>query len=279
MDEISANIIPVKVSESVTVGAGNLVLLAGPCVIESEALCRDVAGRVKEICVSLDIPFVFKSSFDKANRSSINSFRGPGLEEGLRILEDIKKDFGVPVVTDVHETYQVKAAAEVADILQIPAYLCRQTDLITACCQSGRVTNVKKGQFLAPEQVKHIIGKAREAGGTDKLLLTERGSCFGYNTLVNDFRAIPIMRALGCPVVFDATHSVQEPGAMADKSGGRREFIPCLSKSAIVCGADAMFMEVHPEPEKAMSDGTNMLAMNDLEPLLKQLIKIKEALT
>jgi 2-dehydro-3-deoxyphosphooctonate aldolase (KDO 8-P synthase) len=254
--------------------AGNrLILIAGPCVIESEKLCLSVAASLKRTCARLGIFYVFKASYDKANRTSSKSFRGPGVEEGLRILKTVRDRIGVPVLTDVHTAEQTKSAAAVADILQIPAFLCRQTDLINTAVQTGRIVNIKKGQFLSPAEMGEVTAKAKAAGG-NKLLLTERGTTFGYNNLVSDMRAIPIMRRYGFPVIFDATHSVQLPGGGGDKSSGQREFAPVLARSALAAGADGIFLETHPNPNKALSDGPNMIPLDEVPALLKSLLKV-----
>lgn len=256
------------------VGEGHpLAVIAGPCVIESLDLCRAVAAHAQAVCRDLGLPFVFKASFDKANRTSADSFRGGGLDAGLETLAAIKAEFGVPVLTDIHETWQVKPVAEVVDVLQIPAFLSRQTDLLVAAGESGRVVNVKKGQFLAPWDMKNVVDKVT-ATGNQNLLLTERGASFGYNTLVVDMRSLPILRALGYPVVFDATHSVQQPGGQGTTSGGQREFIPPLMRAAVAVGVDALFLEVHPTPEKALSDSTTMLPLADLRVLLETAVAI-----
>ncbi len=252
------------------------VLIGGPCAIESEASVLRHAGQISKIAQKLKIPYVFKSSYDKANRSSVKSYRGPGLKKGLAILAKVKKEFGLPVLSDVHCREDVRPAQEVLDILQIPAFLCRQTDLLTAAGKSGRIVNVKKGQFLSPWEIKNVIQKV-EATGNKNILITERGVSFGYQNLVNDFRAVPIIRGFGYPLVFDATHSVQLPGGEGSFTGGRPEFIPTLARCAIAAGADALFLEIHEEPGKALSDGTNMLALNRLENLLKNLIEIRRA--
>ena len=250
-----------------------LILIAGPCVIESGKLCLDVAFELKKTCARLGIFYVFKASYDKANRTSSKSYRGPGVEEGLRILQTVRDRVGVPILTDVHTAEQTTSAAAVADILQIPAFLCRQTDLINAAVQTGRIVNLKKGQFLSPAEMGEVAAKAKAAGGR-KLLLTERGTTFGYNNLVSDMRAIPIMRQFGFPVIFDATHSVQLPGGGGDKSSGQREFAPVLARSALAAGADGIFLETHPNPDKALSDGPNMIPLNELPALLKSLLKV-----
>lgn len=254
-----------------------LALISGPCVIESEDFSLKMAEEIKKICDRLNISYIFKSSFDKANRTSINSFRGPTLEEGLETLQKIKEKVGVPILTDIHESYQAATVAQVADVLQIPAFLCRQTDLLLAAAATGRAINVKKGQFLAPWDMKNVVKKLEE-GGAKNILLTERGTSFGYNALVVDFRSLPQMRALGYPVVFDATHSVQMPGGQGTKSGGQREFVPYLAKAATAVGIDALFMEVHENPEVALSDGPNMVPLAELEGILKQILIIREGL-
>jgi len=251
-----------------------LILIGGPCVIEDEKSTFKLAEKISKIARELKTPYVFKASFDKANRSSIRSFRGPGLEKGLKILARVKKEFKLPILTDFHSAEQAGPVAEVADILQIPAFLCRQTDLLFAAAATGKIVNVKKGQFLSPWEAKNMIHKLEEVG-CKKILLTERGTSFGYNNLVNDFRAIPIMRGFGYPVVYDATHSVQVPGGKGTASGGMSEFIPTLARCAVVAGADAVFMEIHENPDKALSDGPNALALTQLEPLLKKLIALK----
>ncbi|MHB9036419.1 MAG: 3-deoxy-8-phosphooctulonate synthase [Armatimonadota bacterium] len=254
-----------------------LVLIAGPCVIESEELCLEVAREAKRICDDLGISYVFKASFDKANRTSVDSFRGPGLEKGLAILASVKSKLGLPVLTDVHETFQAKLIAEVADILQIPAFLCRQTDLIVAAAETGKCVNIKKGQFLAPWDMKNSVGKARSTGNQN-ICLTERGVSFGYNTLVVDMTSLPIMRDLGCPVVFDATHAVQRPGGLGNSSGGAREFVPHLVRAAVAVGVDALFMEIHPDPSNAMCDAASMLSLADLPKVLSDAVAIERAL-
>lgn len=253
-----------------TFGDGRLALIAGPCVIESYAHAFMMARECAKSARRAGLDFVFKSSFDKANRSSVESFRGPGMKQGLEILRRIKEELGVPVLTDVHDVSQVEKVAEVADILQIPAFLCRQTDLITAAAQTGRAVNIKKGQFLAPEDARNIVLKAR-AAGCEKLLLTERGVSFGYNNLVVDMRAFPVMRGFGAPVVFDVTHSLQLPGGLGHATGGQPQFIEPLARAGVACGVDAVFMEVHDNPEKAPSDGPNMLPLARLSPLLENL--------
>ncbi|MGQ9806159.1 MAG: 3-deoxy-8-phosphooctulonate synthase [Chlorobiales bacterium] len=253
-----------------------LALIAGPCVIENESFTLKMAESIASICMRLAVPFIFKSSFDKANRTSINGFRGGGMEEGLKILEKVKKEIGVPVLTDIHESYQADPVAEVVDVLQIPAFLCRQTDLLLAAAKTGKAINVKKGQFLSPMEMKQVAKKLESGGGVN-ILLTERGTTFGYNNLVVDFRSLPQMRALGYPVVFDATHSVQMPGGLGEKSGGDRRYAPILARAAVAVGCDALFMEVHENPDIAPSDGANMIFLSNLEPLLSQLLKLRDA--
>jgi 2-dehydro-3-deoxyphosphooctonate aldolase (KDO 8-P synthase) len=243
-------------------------LIAGPCVVESEQLQMDVAGQLKEMTSALGIPFIFKSSYDKANRSSGKSFRGPGMEKGLEILAKVRKTLGVPILTDVHTQEDVAAVAKVVDVLQTPAFLCRQTDFIHAVARAGRPVNIKKGQFLAPGDMKNVVDKAREASGTDNIMVCERGASFGYNNLVSDMRALAIMRETGCPVVFDATHSVQLPGGQGSTSGGQREFVPVLARAAIATGVAGVFMETHPDPAKALSDGPNAWPLGKMKDLL-----------
>ena len=251
-------------------------LIAGPCVIESEENVMLVAKKIKEITDELDIPFVFKSSFDKANRTSINSFRGPGLEEGLRILNKVKTELNLNVTTDIHEPYQAKEVAKVVDIIQIPAFLCRQTDLLVAAAKTGKTVNVKKAQFLAPWDMKNVVGKLEESGNRD-IMLCERGTSFGYNNLVVDMTGLVEMKKFGYPVVFDATHSVQKPGGKGNCTGGNREYVEYLAKAAIAVGADAIFMEVHPDPDNALSDGPNMVKLDELEEILVKLKKVYQA--
>jgi len=253
-----------------------LFLIAGPCVIENEKLCFQVAASLKKICASLGIFYVFKASFDKANRTSTKSFRGIGIENGLEILAKVRAKFDLPVLTDVHTEAQVAAAAQVVDILQIPAFLCRQTDLIEAAAATGKILNLKKGQFLSPQEMGQVAEKAKRAGAK-KILLTERGTTFGYNNLVADMRSIPIMKSFGFPVVFDATHSVQLPGGGGDKSSGQREFAPVLARAALAVGANGIFLETHPQPEKALSDGPNMIPLGEMKKVLGELEKIHEA--
>lgn len=252
-----------------------LFLIAGPCVIESEQLAIDTAGQLKEITDALGIPFIYKSSYDKANRSSNKTFRGFGMEQGLKILEEVRRQVGVPILTDVHTEEQVEPVAAVVDVLQTPAFLCRQTDFITACAKSGKPVNIKKGQFLAPSDMKNVVQKAKEAnGGIDNIMVCERGASFGYNTLVSDMRSLAIMRETECPVVFDATHSVQQPGGQGDKSGGQREFVPVLARAAVASGIAGIFMETHPDPSKALSDGPNAWPLPKMKDLLAVLIEI-----
>ena len=248
-----------------------MFLIAGPCVVESLQLQLDVAGRLKEICAELALPFVFKSSYDKANRSSHASYRGPGMEEGLRILADVKRHVAVPVLTDVHGEDEIAAAAGVVDVLQTPAFLCRQTDFIQAVARAGRPVNVKKGQFLAPEDMRQVVAKAKAASGADNILVCERGASFGYHNLVADMRSLAIMRDTGCPVVFDATHSVQLPGGKGTSSGGQREFVPVLARAAVAAGVAGLFMETHPKPEEALSDGPNAWPLPRMRALLETL--------
>ena len=262
----------------IKIGDGNpLVLIAGPCVIESEQLCLSVAKRIKAICKSLDIPFIFKSSFDKANRTSIDSFRGPGLKKGLRVLSKVKKDLAIAVLSDVHSKEEIKEAAGVLDIIQIPAFLCRQTDLLLAASKTKRVINIKKGQFLAPWDIQAVIKKV-ESTGNKNILITERGVSFGYNNLVSDFRSLAIIRDFGYPIFYDATHSVQLPSATGRASGGESRFVSGLSRAAVAFGCNGLFVEVHPHPDKAPCDGQNMINLNELEQLLKQIKKIEKVL-
>jgi len=267
----------VKIDSAVTVGGGKLFLIAGPCVLESRRHAFALALQAKTVCGKLGIPFIFKASFDKANRSSIASFRGPGLKKGLRILAEIKRELGVPVLSDVHETAQVEEAAEVLDVLQIPAFLCRQTDLLLAAAKTGKAVNIKKGQFLSPHDMKNAVEKIRSAGNP-KILLTERGTMFGYNNLVVDVRSIPIMKGFGCPVVIDASHSVQRPGGQGASSGGERKFISLIAKAAVAAGADGVFLEVHDNPDKALSDKHNSFHIKELEALCRTLLRIRDAL-
>jgi len=257
--------------DSIKIGANRpLVLIAGPCVIESEEATLRHAERLLTICNGLSMPLIFKASYDKANRTSIGSFRGPGLKEGLKVLAKVKESLGLPVLSDIHSIEQIAPAAEVLDVLQIPAFLCRQTDLLVAAARSGRVINVKKGQFLAPWDMKNVAGKLA-ASGNENIILTERGVSFGYNNLVVDMRSFPVMRASGYPVVFDATHSVQLPGGQGESSGGQREFVEYLSRAAVATGIDGIFMEVHEDPDKALCDGPNSIPLSELPVLLKKL--------
>ena len=248
-----------------------LFVIAGPCVVESQQLAIDTAGELKEICAALAIPFIYKSSYDKANRSSIQSFRGLGMEEGLRILEQVRKQVQVPVLTDVHEIDDIPAVASTVDVLQTPAFLCRQTDFVCAVAAAGRPVNIKKGQFLAPGEMKNVVEKARGASTTDNIMVCERGASFGYNNLVSDMRSLMIMRNTGCPVVFDATHSVQLPGGQGTSSGGQREFVPVLARAAVASGVAGLFMETHPRPEEALSDGPNAWPLPRMRSLLTTL--------
>lgn len=265
----------VKVGNYTIGGGEKLTLLAGPCVLEGLDRCLLIGRTIKEICQRLGINYVFKASFDKANRSSYHSFRGPGMKKGLDMLKTIKEELGVPVVTDIHEANQAKPVAEVADILQIPAFLCRQTDLLHAAAQTGRVVNVKKGQFLAPEDMRNVVDKLHESG-CDQMMLTERGASFGYHNLVVDMRSLPIMRSFGYPVVMDGTHSVQLPGGNGTTSAGNREYVEYLVRAAVAAGVDALFLEVHDNPEEALSDGANMVYLDKLEDLLKDAVAIHE---
>jgi 2-dehydro-3-deoxyphosphooctonate aldolase (KDO 8-P synthase) len=262
----------------IRMGRGHpLFLLAGPCVVESREKTLTIARILKEVCGELGVPLVFKASYDKANRSSKSSFRGRGMEAGLEILAEVKATHGLPLVSDVHESVQVERAAKTLDVLQIPAFLCRQTDLLAACAATGRIVNVKKGQFLAPEDMTNVVAKL-EADGAKRVLLTERGASFGYHTLVTDLRAFPIMARTGWPVVFDGTHSVQRPGGLGDRSGGDREMIPYLVRDAVACGIDGLFLECHDDPDHALSDGPNNLDLKDLPKLLKDVLAIRRAL-
>lgn len=268
---------PVKCVDvgDIRIGGPDLVLIAGPCVVEDAKSTLDAALRLTEICDRNDIPLIFKASFDKANRTSSGSYRGPGLKQGLDILASVKAETGVPVTSDVHGPDQVPFAADVLDLLQIPAFLCRQTDLLKAAADTGKPVNVKKGQFLSPWDVKGIVGKVRDGEG---LVITERGTTFGYNNLVVDFRAFPVIRGLGIPVVYDATHSLQLPGGLGSSSGGMREYIPYLCRGAVACGVDAVFMEVHPDPDRAPCDGPNMWPLGSLEELLRQIVAVRRSL-
>jgi len=251
-----------------------LFLIAGPCVVESRQLQMDVAGRLKEVCSALGLPFIFKSSYDKANRSSGASFRGPGRDEGLRILAEVRGQIGVPVLTDVHTEADIAEVAAVVDVLQTPAFLCRQTDFVRAVARAGRPVNIKKGQFLAPDDMKQVVAKAKAASGADNIIVCERGASFGYHNLVSDMRSIAIMRETGCPVVFDATHSVQLPGGLGTASGGQREFVPVLARAAVAAGVAGVFMETHPEPDKALSDGPNAWPLALMRELLETLMEL-----
>ncbi len=257
-------------------GSGPFLLVAGPCVLENEAHAVFLAREIAAVCASLGVPYIFKASFDKANRSSGSSYRGPGLEKGLAMLGTVKKEAGVPVLSDVHETSQVDRAAEVLDVIQIPALLCRQTDLIVAAARTMKPLNIKKGQFLAPADMRNVLDKALDAGNR-RIMLTERGTSFGYNNLVFDVRSIPVMRSLGCPVLIDASHSVQKPGGEGTRSGGDAEFIPCVAKAGIAVGADGLFLEVHDDPKAALSDRSNSLNLNELKGLLATLLRIRAA--
>jgi 2-dehydro-3-deoxyphosphooctonate aldolase (KDO 8-P synthase) len=252
-----------------------LFLIAGPCVIESQQMAIDTAGQLKEIATALGIPFIYKSSYDKANRSSNSTFRGFGMEQGLKILDEVRRQIGVPILTDVHTEEQVPHVAAVVDVLQTPAFLCRQTDFITACAKSGKPVNIKKGQFMAPGDMRNVVQKAREANGNqDTIMVCERGVSFGYNTLVSDMRGLAIMRETHCPVVFDATHSVQQPGGQGDKSGGQREHVPVLARAAVASGIAGIFMETHPDPSKALSDGPNAWPLHRMKELLEVLVDL-----
>jgi len=252
-------------------------LIAGPCVIESEKLCFAVAVALQKLCAKLGVTYIFKASYDKANRTSSKSFRGPGLDEGLKVLARVRTEFGVPVLTDVHKETEAALAGEVVDILQIPAFLCRQTDLIEAAVLTGKILNLKKGQFLSPAEMGRVVKKAQEAGG-QKILITERGTTFGYNNLVSDMRAIPILRRFGFPVIFDAAHSVQLPGGGGEQSSGQREFAPVLARAAVAAGADGVFIETHPNPDRALSDGPNMVPLAEMPNLLATLLKVRDAI-
>ena len=252
-----------------------IFVIAGPCVAESEQLCLDIAGQMKELCASLGINYIFKASYDKANRSSGKSFRGLGMDEGLRILSEVKRQLALPVLTDVHDETQVADVAAVVDVLQTPAFLCRQTDFIQACAATGKPVNIKKGQFLAPSDMKQVVLKAKEVNqGADTIMVCERGASFGYNNLVSDMRSLAIMRETGCPVVFDATHSVQLPGGQGTSSGGQREFVPVLARAAVAAGISGLFMETHPDPAKALSDGPNAWPLGQMKELLETLLEL-----
>ncbi|MDZ7830466.1 MAG: 3-deoxy-8-phosphooctulonate synthase [Desulfobacterales bacterium] len=267
---------PVKIG-GFSIGSGlPFALIAGPCVIENHETPYEIAARLKQLTERLDIPYIFKASYDKANRTSIHSFRGPGITEGLEVLSRIRQELGVPVLSDIHQLTDVAPAGRVLDVIQIPAFLCRQTDLLVEAAKTGKPLNIKKGQFLSPWDMTNVVEKIRHAGN-NQILITERGAMFGYNNLVSDFRSIPIMQKTGCPVVFDATHSVQLPGGAGTASGGQREFAPLLAKAAIAVGADALFIEVHPDPDQALSDGPNAIKLDDVEKLLIRLKNIQQA--
>ena len=269
----------ILITDDISIGDGApLTLIAGPCVIESIDIATETAAFLKKMSVDLDIPVIFKASYDKANRTSISAFRGPGLTDGLDILAGIKKTFNLPVLSDVHTVEQMQPAARILDIIQIPAFLCRQTDLLKAAARTGKPVNVKKGQFLAPWDMANVVEKLSEAGNRN-VLLTERGAMFGYNNLVVDFRSLKIMRDLGCPVIFDATHSIQLPGGAGTSSGGQREFAPVLARAAVAAGADAVFMEVHPDPDRALCDGPNSLPLDSLYELVSELKRIHKAVS
>jgi 2-dehydro-3-deoxyphosphooctonate aldolase (KDO 8-P synthase) len=278
MEEIAVTV-DTPSGQPLVVGTGRpLLLIGGPCALESEELARTVAGTMQEICGRLGISYIFKASFDKANRTSLDSYRGPGLTEGLTILGKIRRELQVPVISDIHDVTQVEAAADVLDIIQIPAFLCRQTDLLTAAARTGKPVNVKKGQFVSPWDMKNAVAKIRGVGGR-KIMLVERGASFGYNNLVVDMRALPIMRSFGCPVIFDATHSVQLPGGAGGSSGGQREFVAPLARAAVAVGIDGLFMEIHPNPEKALCDGPNSIPLDQIEELLRQILRIRESVS
>ncbi len=268
---------PVSIGNAVCGPGHPLLWILGPCVIESHDLTLRIADTLRQLADQLRLPLIFKASFDKANRTSGKSFRGPGLHEGLKTLDAVKRHTGLPLTTDIHETQQVAAVAEVCDLLQVPAFLARQTDLILAAGRTGKAVNVKKGQFMAPWDMRHVVTKMGEVGNR-RLLLTERGASFGYNTLVSDMRSIPWMQDLGCPVIFDATHSVQMPGGQGDKSGGDRRMVPHLARAAVACGCDGLFLETHPRPDEALSDGPNMVALDRLPELVRCCLRLREAL-
>lgn len=263
----------------IAVGADKpLLLIGGPCALESEEMAREVASHMKTVCAELGLSYVFKASFDKANRTSLSSYRGPGLKKGLKILGRIRDDLEVPVISDVHESSQVKSAAEVLDIIQIPAFLCRQTDLLVAVAETGKPINLKKGQFVSPWDMANAVNKIRQ-GGTSQIMLVERGSCFGYNNLVVDLRSLPVMRSLGCPVIYDATHSVQLPGGAGGASSGQREFIKPLTRAAVAAGSDGLFMEIHPDPDKALCDGPNSMHLDHMKAFLTEIVEIHRVVT
>jgi len=267
---------PMEIAPGVRIGPDlPPVLIAGPCVIESQDHCLKMARSIRAEAESRGIPYIFKASYDKANRTSVRSFRGPGLQEGLRILQTVKTEIGVPVLSDVHEVSQVEPAAEVLDVLQIPAFLCRQTDLIAAVAGTGRVVNIKKGQFLAPQDIRHVVEKARSSGA-ERVLVTERGTSFGYHNLVVDFRSLPILRGFGCPVIFDASHSVQLPAGQGEASGGHPEYIPVLARAAVAVGVDGIFIEVHDRPGEALSDGPNALPLDRLPAFLDDILALHQ---
>lgn len=268
---------PVAIGSAVCGPGHPLLWILGPCVIESHDLTLDIADRLGQLSAELQLPLIFKASFDKANRSSSRSFRGPGLQEGLRTLEAVRQRTGLPVTTDVHEAHQVAAVAQVCELIQVPAFLARQTDLVQAAGRTGKAVNVKKGQFMAPWDMRQVAAKMAEVGNP-RLLLTERGSSFGYNTLVSDMRAIPWMQDLGCPVIFDATHSVQAPGGQGDRSGGDRRMVPHLARAAVACGCDGLFLETHPRPDEALSDGPNMVPLDSLPELVRCCLRLRRAL-
>ena len=269
---------PVRITDRIAIGGGQpLLWILGPCVIESRDHVLGVASAIAALASRLSLPVVFKSSFDKANRTSGKSFRGPGLEAGLKILEEVRRETGLPTTTDVHEAHQCAAVGQACDILQVPAFLARQTDLLLAAAATGKTVNVKKGQFMAPWDMKHVVAKMKEAGNP-RLLLTERGSSFGYNNLVADMRSIPLMQELGCPAIIDATHSVQMPGGAGDRTGGDRRMVPVMARAAVAVGCDGVFMETHPDPDSAPSDGPNMIALADLPDLVQTCLRIREAL-
>lgn len=277
MSQVTTVAVEHPTDEPILVGSGQpLLLIGGPCSLESEELCREVAETVSKVCKTLGINYIFKASFDKANRTSLESYRGPGITEGLKSLGRIREDLGVPVISDIHNESQAEMAAEVLDIIQIPAFLCRQTDLLVAAAKTGKPINVKKGQFVSPWDMTNAVGKLRGAG-SDKIMLVERGASFGYNNLVVDMRSLPVMRSFDCPVIYDATHSVQLPGGAGGSSGGQREFIEPLSKAAIAAGIDGLFMEIHPDPDKALCDGPNSIPLDQVEELLTKLVKVRKA--
>lgn len=277
MSQVTPVAVEHPTDEPILVGSGQpLLLIGGPCSLESEELCREVAETVSKVCKTLGINYIFKASFDKANRTSLESYRGPGITEGLKSLGRIREDLGVPVISDIHNESQAEMAAEVLDIIQIPAFLCRQTDLLVAAAKTGKPINVKKGQFVSPWDMTNAVGKLRGAG-SDKIMLVERGASFGYNNLVVDMRSLPVMRSFDCPVIYDATHSVQLPGGAGGSSGGQREFIEPLSKAAIAAGIDGLFMEIHPDPDKALCDGPNSIPLDQVEELLTKLVKVRKA--